>query len=142
VLKDAPEFEPIYFSLADAYGLQRNEGTALKVLRDAERRWPADPEVFDAIGVIQIKRGAVDAAIESFTSSTKVAPRVALGWFNLGRALQMRWVRSQRYDKQREAWVGPDEDHKAAAEAFQKYLDLGGPFEAQARQALAALAWK
>jgi VWFA-related protein len=142
VMRDAPEFEPIYFSLADAYGLQRDEGAALKVLREAQRRWPSDPEVFDAIGVIQVKRGALDAAVESFTTATKVAPREALGWFNLGRALQMRWVKFQRYDRQREAWVGPDDDRKAAATAFQKYLELGGPFEAQARQALAALAWK
>ena len=35
-----PEFEPIYFSLADAYSLQHEESTALKVLREAERRWP------------------------------------------------------------------------------------------------------
>ena len=142
VVKDAPEFEPIYFSLADAYGLQHDESAALKVLRDAERRWPADQEVFDAIGVIQVKRGAVDAAVEAFTAATSVAPREALGWFNLGRALQMRWVRSQRYDKQREAWIGPDEDRKSASAAFQKYLDLGGPYEAQARAALAALAWR
>ena len=47
VRRDVPEFEPIYFSLADAYGLQRDEGTALKVLREAERRWPADAEVVE-----------------------------------------------------------------------------------------------
>jgi tetratricopeptide (TPR) repeat protein len=142
VLRDAPEFEPIYFSLADAYGLQRDEGAALKVLREAARRWPTDPEVFDAIGVIQVKRGALDAAIDSFDAATRIAPREALGWFNLGRTLQMRWLRAQRYDKIRERWIGPDDDRKRAAEAYQKCLDIGSPYDQQARQALTALAWK
>jgi tetratricopeptide (TPR) repeat protein len=142
VLRDAPDFEPIYFSLADAYGLQHDEGAALKVLREAARRWPNDPEVFDAIGVIQVKRSALDAAVDSFDSATKLAPREALGWFNLGRALQMRWLKSQRYDKIRQQWIGPDDDRKRAAEAYQKCLDIGSPYDQQARQALTALAWK
>mgnify|MGYP003693540575 CR=1 FL=1 len=74
VRREVPEFEPIYFSLADAYGLQHEEATALKVLREAERRWPADAEVANAIGVIQIRRGALDAAIESFQRATTTAP--------------------------------------------------------------------
>src|SRR5262249_21573734 len=82
-LRDAREFERIYFSLADAYGLQRDEGAAIKVLRDAERRWPSDAEVHDAIGVLQVKRGAIDAAIDSFEAATKVAPDESLGYFNL-----------------------------------------------------------
>ena len=142
VVRDVPEFEPIYFSLADAHGLQHDEGTALKVLREAQRRWPADPEIYDAIGVIQVKRGAVDAAIDSFDTATKVAPQEALGWFNLGRTLQMRWVKASRYDRERERWVGPEDDRKRAEAAYQRYVEIGGPYDAQAKQALAALAWK
>src|SRR4029079_10297497 len=74
VLRDVPEFEPIYFSLADAYGLQRDDGAAIKILRDAARRWPADAEVHNAIGVIQVRRGALDSAIESFQRATEIAP--------------------------------------------------------------------
>ena len=87
VRREVPEFEPIYFSLADAYGLQHEEGTALKVLREAERRWPADAEVANAIGVIQIRRGALDAADRvRFERATTIAPQDALGYFNLARA--------------------------------------------------------
>jgi tetratricopeptide (TPR) repeat protein len=136
-----PEFEPIYFSLADAYGLQRDEGTAIKVLREAERRWPADPEVLDAIGVIQVRRGALDAAIDSFDRATKIAPADALGYFNLARTLQMRLLKSQRYDPQLQKWIGGDDDRKRAIAALHRYLELGGPYESQARQALAALGW-
>ncbi len=142
VLHDAPEFEAIYFNLADVYGLQHDESGAIKVLREAQQRWPADPEVYDALGVMQVKRGALDAAIDSFDAATKTAPQEALGWFNLGRTLQMRWLKTQRYDRTRERWIGPDDDRKRAAVAYQKCLDIGSPYDQQARQALAALAWK
>jgi len=142
VRRAAPEFEPIYFSLADAYSLRRDEGTAVKVLREAERRWPEDPEVPNAIGVVQVRRGALDAAIESFERATKLAPSDAIGFFNLARTHQMRLLKSQRYDRQREAWVGGDEDRRRAIANFNKYLELGGPYEKQAKEALASLNWK
>jgi VWFA-related protein len=142
VRRDVPEFEPIYFSLADAYGLQHDEGTALKVLREAERRWPADAEVANAIGVIQIRRGALDAAIESFERATTTAPDEALGYFNLARTHQMRLLKSQRYDPQMQKWIGGDEDRRRAIAGFQKYLQLGGPYVRQAQDALSALGWK
>jgi len=141
VRRDVPEFEPIYFSLADAYGLQHEEGTALKILREAEKRWPADAEIPDAIGVIQIRRGALDAAIESFERATTIAPAEALGYFNLARAHQMRLLKSQRYDPYTQKWIGGDEDRRRAIAMFQKYLQLGGPYERQAREALSALGW-
>jgi tetratricopeptide (TPR) repeat protein len=141
VRREVPEFEPIYFSLADAYGLQHEEGTALRVLRDAERRWPADAEIANAIGVIQIRRGALDAAIESFERATTTAPDDALGYFNLARTQQMRLLKSQRYDPQMQKWIGGDEDRRRAIANFQKYLQLGGPYERQAREGLAALGW-
>jgi tetratricopeptide (TPR) repeat protein len=142
VRRQVPEFEPIYFSLADAYSLQHEESTALKVLREAEQRWPADAEVANAIGVIQIRRGALDGAIESFERATRVAPQDALGYFNLARTHQMRLLKSQRYDRQLQKWIGGDEDRRRAIANFEKYLALGGPYDRQAREALSALAWK
>jgi tetratricopeptide (TPR) repeat protein len=142
VRRDVPEFEPIYFSLADAYGLQHEEGTALKVLREAERRWPADAEIANAIGVLQIRRGALDAAIESFEKATTIEPADALGYFNLARTHQMRLMKSQRYDPQMQKWIGGDDDRRRAIANFQTYLQLGGPYERQANEALASLAWK
>ena len=142
VRHEAPEFEPIYFSLADAYALQHEDASALKVLRDAETRWPQDPEVANAIGVIQVRRGALDAAIESFERATTVAPSEALGYFNLARAYQMRLAKSQRYDRQMEKWIGGDEDRRRAIANFEKYVERGGPYDRQAREALSALNWK
>ena len=60
----------------------------------------------------------------------------------LGRALQMRLLKSQRYDPQLQKWAGGDADRKRAVEAFRKYLDIGGPYTSQARDALVTLGWK
>lgn len=51
----------------------------------------------------------------------------------------MRMLKSQRYDPQMEKWIGGDEDRRRATANFQNYLQLGGPYERQARE---ALAWK
>ena len=142
VRRDAPGFEPVYFNLADGYMLQKDEGTALKVLRDAAQRWPKDAEIYNAMGVLQIRRGAMDSAIESFTRATSVAPADGLGFFNLGRAYQLRALKSQRYDSARERWVGGEEDTKKATAAYRKYIAIGGPFVQQAKEALQVLAWK
>ena len=141
VRSGAPEFEPVYFSLADAYLQQHDDGAAIKVLREAEQRWPADAEAANAVGVIQIRRGALDAAIASFERAIGLAPAEGLGYFNLGRAHQLRAQTLQRYDPQLERWIGGEEDRRRAIAAFQKYLEIGGPFEGQAREAITALGW-
>jgi VWFA-related protein len=142
VRREVPEFEPVYFNLADAYSLQQDLTTALKVLRDAEGRWPNDAEVANAIGVIHVRRGSLDAAVDAFERATRVQPGDALGYFNLARTCQMRMLKSQRYDRQTEKWIGGDEDRRKATAAYERYLSLGGPYERQAREALASLAWK
>jgi tetratricopeptide (TPR) repeat protein len=138
----AAEFEPVYFNLADAYSLQHDESTALKVLREAETRWPSDAEIPNAIGVIQVRRGVLDAAIESFQRATAIAPGDGLGYFNLGRTHQLRLLKSQRYDRQMEKWIGGDEDRRRAIASFEKYLQIGGVYARQAREALASLSWR
>jgi hypothetical protein len=54
----------------------------------------------------------------------------------------MRLLKSQRYDPLMQKWIGGDEDRRRAVAMFQKYLQIGGPYETQAHQALASLAWK
>ena len=72
--------------------------------------------------MIQIRRGALDAAVESFERATKIAPQDALGYFNLARTHQMRLLKSQRYDRQMQKWIGGDEERRRAVANFQKYL--------------------
>lgn len=142
VKKTAPQFEPVYFNLADALSLQGKEADAIKVLREGEKRWPKDAEIADAIGVIEVRRTALDAAIKSFHLATDLAPADPVGYFNLGRAYQMRFNQSQRYDAPTERWIGNDDDRRQAVAAYQKYVDLHGPYEQQAKEAIAALQWK
>ena len=142
VRRSVPEFEPVYFNLADGYMLQKDNDAALKVLRDAQERWPNDSEVWNATGVLEVRRGAIDAAIRSFTRATSVAPAESLGFFNLARAYQMRAAQSQRFDSTMQKWVGGEGDSRKAVENYTKYVDMGGPFVQQAKQALQVLNWK
>jgi tetratricopeptide (TPR) repeat protein len=142
VRRAEPDFEPVYFNLADGYMLQRDEPAALRVLHDAEQRWPKDPELWNAIGVLQVRRGDYDAAIESFRKATTVAPEDSLGVFNLAKAYQLRALKFQRFDSARERWVGGEGDLKKASEYYARYVQLGGPFVQQAKEALQMLTWK
>jgi VWFA-related protein len=142
VRHDVPDFEPVYFNLADGYMVQRNDDAALKVLRDAQGRWPNDNEVWNATGVLEIRRNAIDAAIRSFTRATTVAPEDSLGFFNLAKAHQMRAAQSQRFDSTMQKWVGGESDHRDAVANYTKYIQMGGPYVQQAKEALQALNWK
>lgn len=137
----APQFKPVYFDLADGYLQTRAYGTGVLVLRDAERRWPDDPEVRNALGVVQVRRGALDDAVESFRHAVRIAPDDPAGHFNLGRAHQLRYVKSRRYNTALRRWFSKDEERDRAAEAFRTCVTLGGPYVTPAREALVALAW-
>ncbi|HEX5474077.1 MAG TPA: VWA domain-containing protein [Vicinamibacterales bacterium] len=137
-----PEFEPIYFNLADGYLLQHQDGAALDVLREAGKRWPKDAELLNAIGVVEVRRGALDAAVKSFARAIAAEPADGLGYFNAGRAYQMRAAKSQRFDAKMEKWIGGEEDRKKAREHYEHYLRIGGPFVQQAKDALATLNWE
>ena len=50
----------------------------------------------------------------------------------------MRLLKSQRYDPQMQKWIGGDDDRRRAVASFKKYLELGGPYEQQAQEALRA----
>jgi hypothetical protein len=54
----------------------------------------------------------------------------------------MRMLKSQRYDRQSEKWIGGEDDRRRAVAAYEQYLKIGGPYERQAKEALASLNWK
>jgi tetratricopeptide (TPR) repeat protein len=141
VRRAAPEFEPVYVDLADTYLQVSDLTSALAVLRDAEKRWPKDQEIQNAIGVIQFRRGALDEAIATFTKATELAPEDALGYFNLARAYEMRFLRGQRYVSSQRRWVYPDEDRQKAEDNYQRSVKLGGPFAQQAAEGFSRLQW-
>jgi VWFA-related protein len=138
----APGFAPVYIDLADTYVQLSEVSKALAVLRDAETRWPADPEVHNAIGVIHVRRGALDDAIEAFEKAAAASPQEPLAYFNLGRAYELRYARGQRYVSSQRRWTASDEDRRKAEENYQRYVRLGGPYVNLATEALNRLEWQ
>ena len=141
VRRAAADFEPVYFDLVDSYVQLKEYDAAIRVLRDSAGRWPHDPEVFNALGVVQTLRGAVDDAIKTFQQAVSVAPSDSIGYYNLGRAFEMRYVKSRRYVQQLRAWVSNESDKTAAIENYQRHIDAGGPYAESALQGISRLKW-
>jgi Flp pilus assembly protein TadD len=136
-----PDFSAVYIDIADASLQVGDSSRALEVLRDGSTRWPTDPEFRNAIGVIHVRRGALDDGIAAFTRAAEVAPDEPLAYFNLGRAYQMRFSRDTRYVASQRRWSAPEGDRQKAIEAYQTYLKLGGPYATQAADAIRMLEW-
>jgi tetratricopeptide (TPR) repeat protein len=137
----SPDFEPVYLDLVDAYLQLREHDHAIRIARAAIERWPADPEPPNALGVVQTVRGALDDAVKSFQSAVAIAPDDTTGYFNLGKALELRYFRSRRYVQQLRAWVANDRDRDASIANYQRYLEMGGPYADAARSGLERLKW-
>jgi tetratricopeptide (TPR) repeat protein len=137
----ALEFEPVYFDLVDGYLQLKDYDQAVRVLRAARERWPRDVEIFNALGVVQTARGVLDDAIKSFQEAIATAPQEATSYFNLGRAMEIRYVRSRRYVQQLRSWVANEQDRTGALEHYRKYLELGGPFASDAQEGIRRLSW-
>lgn len=138
----APEFEPVYFDLVDAYLQLRDYDRATALMRDASKRWPADADVYEALGVVEVRRGALDDAVMSFQQAIGIAPQDATGYFNLANALELRYRQSRRWVATTHSWHENAHDRDAAIENYQRYLRIGGPLESAARAGLERLDWK
>ncbi len=136
-----PDLRDVYLDLADAYLQSGDVTSSLATMRDAAARWPQDPEFQNAIGVLHVRRNAIDEAINAFSTAAQLAPGDPLAYFNLGRAYELRYSRGSRYVASLRQWIAPEGDRKKAAENYQRYLELGGPYGDQAREALLRLAW-
>lgn len=137
----APDFLPVYLDLADAYGQVENFSLAIRILEAAEAKWPSDVDVLNAMGTIQVRRGALDAALDTFRKATNANPDDALAYFNLGRTYQLRYFKTRRYSQTEGRWLANAADIKNAIASYQQYLKLGGPYEAEAREAMNNLQW-
>lgn len=142
VRKAAPEFKTVYFNLADAYLQTGADLAAVRVLRDARSRWPDDAEVHNALGVVAISRGDLREAVDAFRQAVRIAPGDPAGHFNLGRAHQLRYHRSRRYNAALGRSFGAGDEREQAVESFRKCVSLGGHYAALAREWLASLEWR
>lgn len=141
VRQAAPDFQPVYMDLADTYASMSDLTTALAVVREAEKRWPASADVHSAIGVIHVRRGALDEGIAALIKATKLAPDDGLAHLNLGRAYALRFQRGRRYVTSQRRWVAPEEDRRKAIEALDRSVTIGGPYATRAKEELTFLEW-
>ena len=137
----AADFEPVYFDLIDAYLQQRDFDRAIRIARGALDRWPQDAEIYQALGVVQTVRGSLDDAIKSFQSAMSLAPADPNAYFNLGKAMELRYFKSRRYVDQLRRWVSNEKDRAAAIENYQRHVDLHGVYADAARAGLQRLQW-
>lgn len=136
-----PDFAPVYMDLADTYAAKSDLTSALAIVREAEKRWPKSAEVQSAIGVIHVRRGAIDEGIEALEKTAALTPEDGLAFLNLGRAYALRFHRGRRYVTSQRRWVAQDGDRDKAMEALRKCVALGGPYATTANAELSVLEW-
>ncbi|MDQ3170767.1 MAG: VWA domain-containing protein [Acidobacteriota bacterium] len=141
VLALAPEFTPVYLDLATTYSQLKDYNGALSVLRAAARRWPADAEIRNGMGVVYIRRGSLDEAVEAFQAAVTAEPGNAVSWLNLGRAYELRFMRDRRWVASQERWIGDEDDRSNGKKAYERAVTFGGPYGEQAQEALQRLSW-
>jgi tetratricopeptide (TPR) repeat protein len=137
----APEFRAVYLDLADAYLQMESYDRAIDVLRIADARWPGDLDVLNATGTIQVRRGALNDAIDVFKRATDAKPEDALAYFNLGRTYELRYFKTRRYSPNFARWLSNPADIQSALASYEQYLTFGGPYAQQARDAIQNLRW-
>lgn len=136
VRETVPEFEPVYLDLADVY-LQLDDGDrAVATLRAAEKRWPGDADVLNALGTIQVRRNALGDAVETFERAAKANPEDPLAFFNLGRTYELRYFAMRRFSRPSSRWVDNPEFLNKAIENYEVCAQLGGPYVEDARAAI------
>lgn len=141
VRQAAPDFLPVYLDLADGYAALSNLTSALATVRQAEARWPDSSDVHSAIGVILVRRGALDEGIRSLIRTTELDAEDDLAFLNLGRAYALRYQGSRRYVTSQRRWVAREDDRRMAVAALERCVKLAGPYAAQAREELTLLQW-
>lgn len=134
-----PEFEPVYLDLADVYVQWGDADRAVEVLRAAERRWPADVDVLNALGTIQVRRNALGDAIDTFEKAAKADPKDPLAFFNLGRTYELRYFAMRRFSRPSSRWVDNPELLNKAIENYEACTKLGGTYAEDARAAIERL---
>jgi len=137
-----PEFNTVYFDLADAYLQQREFGKAVEVLRQAEARWPKDVDVYNALGVVQLARGALDDAIETFARGVGVNASDATANYNLAKTCELRFIRASRQRRAGSSSIVAAtvlQDKERAIEHYRRTIQAGGQFVEQAREGLRRL---
>jgi VWFA-related protein len=134
-----PDFRPVYFDLVDSYLQLDDLDRALAVLRAAEDRWPDDADVLNALGVILVRRRALEDARDMFARALEQHPQDETALFNLAKTYEMLFVRSRRYIAHQSQWVFNRDYWRRSWELYTRYLETGGPHDREVREGLTRL---
>jgi len=102
----------------------------------AEQRWPKDTDVLNALGTVQVRRGSSQDAIATFERAVQTSPKDSLAYLNLARTCELRYFQLRRFSRPQARWMDDPELRTKALEYYGKYLQMGGPYEADARAAI------
>ena len=122
-----PQFQPVYFDLADDYVKLNDRKKALEVLRAARQRWPRDADVLNAIGVIEGGGGQLDDAIKVLTDATTVAPAESISYLNLAKAFEMRYAKRRRNGRLTGLQIADEPDRLNALKNYERYSGVRRP---------------
>jgi tetratricopeptide (TPR) repeat protein len=136
VLAAAPEFEPVYFDLVDGCLQLKDYDRATRTIRTAAGRWPKDSDIFNALGVVQVARGALDDEIKSFGAAV-AGPATASLLQPRARARTAPRPLAALPPRRRHGWRA---SRLNAIENYNRYLEIGA-FGKSAREAWTRLRW-
>jgi tetratricopeptide (TPR) repeat protein len=126
VRASVPEFQRVYFDLADCDLRQDKSPEALGVLREAEGRWPASADVLNAAGVVETSLGQFDDAVRTFERAVGSAPTDTSAHFNLARVSELRYLRDLRAESAAQTPPATGDLDRAAAE-YRRVVEMKGP---------------
>src|SRR5690242_2601253 len=89
VLAEAPAHPEALRLLGILHTRGRQYGAARDTLGEALRQWPDDPLALTDLANAEQAAGDVDAALAHWREACALAPDYPMGWFNLGRNLQV-----------------------------------------------------
>jgi len=135
----APQFQPVYLDLADVYIQAKDPDRAVATLRAAEDRWPADVDILNALGTVQVARGAHADAIATFQKAIVANAADSLAYFNIARTYELRYYALRRFSRPNARWIDNPELLTKARENYEAYVRVGGPYLNEAQAALKRL---
>jgi tetratricopeptide (TPR) repeat protein len=113
-----PDFEEVYFDLADCDLRQHRPAESLAVLDKALRFRPENSDILNAIGVVETSLRQFDNAIAAFERALRTEPAGVTSRYNLARALELRYTSALGRGER-----PPAADLERAAAEFRRVVD-------------------
>lgn len=124
LLAAAPDYGPAYADRGTALGVLKQYEPALSDLRHAVKLGIAEPEVYNAMGTVQLHMGALMSALATYSKAVELDATYPLTYFNRSAAFEkMGDTASARADLQTCLSFESDEQFTAAVK--QRLARLG-----------------